>query len=79
MAAYSQMERIAYLLLLIRYALTLKKSVRAVVAGEQPAGLDGPPSVDELVPGRDANEIMITVPVTATFSEAVDPRQPRGR
>ncbi len=54
------------------FTSTRTMSVRAVLAGEIPASLPGPPRVDELVPGDGAREIMVTMPVTATFSERVD-------
>ena len=47
--------------------------VRAVQPGAQPAGIDGAPHVDELIPSDGAQDIRVTMPVTLTFSEAVDP------
>ncbi len=46
-------------------------SVRAVQPGTQPDGIDGPPQVDEIIPADGAKEIMVTMPVMATFNEPV--------
>ena len=47
--------------------------VRAVNQGEQPASLDGPPQIDDILPANGAKEIMVTTPVIVTFSEPLDP------
>jgi hypothetical protein len=51
---------------------TRSVQVRAVNSGEQGTGIDGPPLVDEILPGHGAREIMVTTPVIVTFSEPVD-------
>ncbi|MHB8845762.1 MAG: Ig-like domain-containing protein [Nitrospirota bacterium] len=55
------------------HSSTRSMTVRAVLSGTQPAGLDGPPRVDEIIPADGAKEIMVTMPVIVTFSEVVDP------
>jgi len=46
-------------------------TVRAVNDGTQAVGLDGPPTVNEIIPGDGAEEIMVTMPVTIIFNEPV--------
>lgn len=46
--------------------------VRAVEAGEIPGSVPGPPRVDEIIPNNDATGIMVTMPMTVTFSENVE-------
>src|SRR5574341_808444 len=48
-------------------------TVRAVLAGQTLSGVDGPPTVDEVIPADGAREIMVTMPVMVTFNEPVEP------
>jgi hypothetical protein len=50
---------------------TKKIQVRTVEVGNVPDSIDGAPQVDEILPGDGAREIMVTMPVIATFSEPV--------
>jgi hypothetical protein len=50
---------------------TRQIQLRTIELGNIPDSIDGPPVVDEMLPGDGAEEVMVTTPLIVTFSEPV--------
>ena len=58
---------------------TKSLTMRAVLGGSQLEGIDGKPTVDEIVPSDGAKNVMVTMPVTVTFSEPINTDSANGK